>query len=40
MDEGPSRHAASWTVAAGTPSGNITSNPSAVIAGGRYYGVA
>jgi hypothetical protein len=40
MEEGPSRPAASWLVAAGTPSGNITSDPPAAIAGGRGYGIA
>jgi hypothetical protein len=36
MEEGSSRPAASWFVAAGTPSGNITNDASAAIAGGRY----
>jgi hypothetical protein len=40
MEEGPSRPAASWSVAAGTPSGNITSDPPAAILGGRRYGIA
>jgi hypothetical protein len=40
MEEGPSHPAASWFVAAGTPSGNITSNPLAAIAGDQGYSIA
>ena len=39
MEEGPSRPAALWFVAAGTPPGKFTSNQLAAMRGGRNYSV-